>query len=38
MEAIEIIKLIGAIVLAYIVLFLTMWLFKRKKKEDKPKK
>jgi hypothetical protein len=38
METIDIWKLVGAIVLAYLIMFLTMWLFKRKKKENKPKK
>ncbi len=38
MEAVDIWKLVGAIVLAYVLIFLTMWLFKRKKKEDKSKK
>jgi hypothetical protein len=38
METINIIELIGAIILAYLVLFLTMWIFRRRKKEDRPKK
>ena len=38
METVEIMKLIGAIVGAYALLFLTMWLFKSKRKDKKSKK
>ena len=38
MESIDIIKLVGAIVLGYAVLFFAMWLFRKRAPEEKPKK
>jgi hypothetical protein len=34
MTTIDIIKLIGAIILGYAVLFFVMWLFRKKKKDS----